>query len=438
MCCYRAAHQSIVIDEAYTYNHFVDGTWASLYFPRDANYHILFSILAKLSVGAFGLSEFSLRLPTLIAGFFLILGVFRVLETGASRKVRWIALVALSLQPLLLDFSVAARGYGLGLALFVYALHFSMRRRFVMAGTLAGLAIAANLTMAFPVLGLMCAAALVERRGVPIVKLTGPAAILGAIFWFGALRGVIEGSYRIGYPTIRESLYSIVFPSTTDHAGLFRIEHRTAVTAEMIVILSIAAFIAIVSARDFLRKAKEKSIPGLTLTATALGLVAAHYLFRLPYPVDRTGVYLVLLFGLAWAIAADEVKNRWSRRINLTLACAAILQFALAFETQYFLIWKFDMRTATVARLVKKACEGKPDGSVTVSAAWVHQSALEFYRRDLHITALRPVEYHDPAPLAGFDFYVLNEPDANAVDQAGLRRLYSDRESGIVLAESKR
>lgn len=181
MCCYRAAHQSIVIDEAYTYNHFVDGTWASLYFPRDANYHILFSILAKLSVGAFGLSEFSLRLPTLIAGFFLILGVFRVLETGASRKVRWIALVALSLQPLLLDFSVAARGYGLGLALFVYALHFSMRRRFVMAGTLAGLAIAANLTMAFPVLGLMCAAALVERRGVPIVKLTRQAAILGAI-----------------------------------------------------------------------------------------------------------------------------------------------------------------------------------------------------------------------------------------------------------------
>ncbi len=38
-----------------------------------------------------------------------------VLETAvSSRAIRWVALVTLSLNPLLLDLSVAARGYGLG------------------------------------------------------------------------------------------------------------------------------------------------------------------------------------------------------------------------------------------------------------------------------------------------------------------------------------
>src|SRR5262249_20159660 len=71
---YRAAHQSLTVDEAFSHSRFLTNYWA-IWGPYDANNHVLFSILAKLSIDLFGLSEFSLRLPTLIGGFFMTLGV---------------------------------------------------------------------------------------------------------------------------------------------------------------------------------------------------------------------------------------------------------------------------------------------------------------------------------------------------------------------------
>src|SRR5580704_7068382 len=95
-CGYRAAVQSITVDEATTYLSYVRGNWASIWTNYDANNHILYSILAQLSVRAFHISEFSLRLPTVIAGLFFIIGIHRVLElTVDSRVIRWIALVAI-------------------------------------------------------------------------------------------------------------------------------------------------------------------------------------------------------------------------------------------------------------------------------------------------------------------------------------------------------
>ena len=143
VCAYRAAAQSITVDEATTYLNYVREHWANVWSNYDPNNHILYSILAQLSVRAFRVSEFSLRLPSVLAGFFLVIGIHRVLEqTVESRAVRWIALVGLSTAPLMLDFSVAARGYGLGLALLVWAIYFSVRGRDAWAGVFAGLSIA--------------------------------------------------------------------------------------------------------------------------------------------------------------------------------------------------------------------------------------------------------------------------------------------------------
>src|SRR2546421_4785714 len=70
VCAWRAAHQSITHDEAFSFLRFIDGPWSSLWSRYDAANHVLYSFLAKLSVTLFGLSEFSLRLPSVLAGFF--------------------------------------------------------------------------------------------------------------------------------------------------------------------------------------------------------------------------------------------------------------------------------------------------------------------------------------------------------------------------------
>src|SRR5580698_6653085 len=62
-CGYRAAHQSVNLDEAYTFTSYLEHSWREIYGPYDANNHVLFSILARLSIKLFGLSELSLRAP---------------------------------------------------------------------------------------------------------------------------------------------------------------------------------------------------------------------------------------------------------------------------------------------------------------------------------------------------------------------------------------
>ena len=61
-------------------------------------------------------------LPSVLAGLFLVIGFHRVLvATVPSAIIRCIAVIGFSLAPLMLDFSIAARGYSLGLALLACA-----------------------------------------------------------------------------------------------------------------------------------------------------------------------------------------------------------------------------------------------------------------------------------------------------------------------------
>ncbi len=105
----------------------------------------------------FGDSEFALRLPSVIAGFFLMLGVWRILESIDSRAVRWVAFAAIGLHPLMFDFSAAARGYSLAMAFLVWALYAGMSQRYRTAAVLLGLAVSANFSAAVPALGLLVA-----------------------------------------------------------------------------------------------------------------------------------------------------------------------------------------------------------------------------------------------------------------------------------------
>ena len=50
LCAYRAATQSVVHDEAFSFNLFLSHRWRDIYFNYDAANHVLFSLLAKLSI----------------------------------------------------------------------------------------------------------------------------------------------------------------------------------------------------------------------------------------------------------------------------------------------------------------------------------------------------------------------------------------------------
>jgi len=433
-CGYRAVHQSIVIDEAYTYLRFIRGPWSVVYSPYDANNHVLNTILAKLCIQFLGLSEFAMRLPSLLSGFFLILGIYFVLELTTSRAIRWIAVFALALHPALLDFSIAARGYGTALAFLIWALYFSLRRRYAIAGVLLGLAFCANLTTIFPALALILAATILSTgRASTLASLFIPAAAVAFVISYPALRTAQKYHFYIGNPTLTSTVGEIVTDSLHGAPALgFLAGARAVHAAQFIFVPAIFAFILIATRRAF-----PAVLPALTLAFTLLGLIAAHTFFGLNYPIGRTALYLPLLFCIAWAIASDNARHPALRGANLLLAALLIAQFTTQIQTESFHPWVFDEDTRHVAELLKQACAGKPDQSISIGATWIHQPALEFYRDALPIPALQPVVRQSPAELLGHDFYVLNDPDTAALPRANLQILFSGKSSGIVLAASQ-
>ncbi len=443
---YRAATQSITVDEATTYLNYVREHWANIWSNYDPNNHILYSILAQLSVRAFHVSEFSLRLPSVLAGFFFVIGVHRVLEhTVDSRAIRWIALAGLCTAPLLLDFSVAARGYGLSLALLAWAVAFSVRGRDAWAGALLGLSLAANFNIAFPAHGLILGPLVffqgrfVSRwRGSLAVALPA-AAIFGAIC-YPVLLQVKTSQLYVGEPAISAALYNLVFltiRAVPGHPGWFG-AGTGAHAIEYFFLPAVMLFALAVSIREFRREKypRRALLPAFALLI-ALGAIAfAHFVAGLNYPVDRLGLPLFVLFGLVWAIAASQVPKPRILALNALLAALLIAQFLTQFHTRYFALWVFDLPMKQVAQRIGEDVRGKPPASVSVSATWVHTPALEFYRYRDHLTALQPIERHQHTQLNGFDYYVLNLKDDDDVKAAPVRGaipLFRDDFSGVVL-----
>src|SRR5438067_7827316 len=125
---YRATHQSVTVDEAFTYSSHiaVKNFWS---FRGDvANNHVLHTLLCKLSIVLFGVSELTLRLPSLLGGLLYFIGLFRLSRFLFGRGIWFLFSVALnSLILLILAYLSAARGYGLGLGFLTCVLYYLLR-----------------------------------------------------------------------------------------------------------------------------------------------------------------------------------------------------------------------------------------------------------------------------------------------------------------------
>jgi hypothetical protein len=212
ICLYRAVHQGITTDEAFNYNRFVEGGWTSVANPFDANNHVLYTALAKLSSSLLGVSEWSLRLPSVIGGALLMWLVFELLLFAPSRWLRWIAFLAIASHPLSMDFSIAARGYSLSICLLLLGVLFVMRgqRPAWASGIALGLAASANLGTVFPGLALIVVVTALSgiRKG---LQMFASALAVGAAICCFPLRTATRGSFYLGYPSFSQALESYRF-----------------------------------------------------------------------------------------------------------------------------------------------------------------------------------------------------------------------------------
>jgi hypothetical protein len=345
--------------------------------------------------------------------------------------VRWIALAGLALHPLALDFSIAARGYGLALAFLVWGIWAQRRGSSVLTGVLLGLAVSANLTMAFPALAvLVCARFLFRERA----KAAAAAALVFAAVCVPLLRDASPDKFYAGLPTLQGSALEMTWASIrsiVDSPGLF----GTPPAAEWIVRWLLPLLIVELAIQAWRREPDEARRVLLMFLVTIGGLFAAKHLFGVLYPVNRTGLYVPILFGLAWAFGADRETSslRW---VHGALALALVAQFATQSQTNAFYVWPYDRDTKMFLQMLKERTAGLPEQSVSISAVNYQQPTIEFYRKFLDVKALQPVEWTSTPALTGKDYYFIHSLE-KPVDETSYRVLFRDKLVGMYLMQGR-
>ena len=482
--CYRAATQSIVHDEALTWQLYLIGPASAIFEVYDANNHFLATLLFRLSTALFGFSEFSMRLPTLLAGAWYFWTVLRLsLLAFPNRAIFFVAIAVLTLNPILLDFLVAARGYGLAIAALFWALYQMLEyfrerdeaaakpsSRLYKAALGLSIAVAANLTLLVPALVLAAAfSALISRPRAPIAieaaperpgktkshkkkhrdeisKAVGPGRFrdlghfaipilgLAAVYFLAApIETARMQDFYVGTESAWESLRNLLEAS-------FAYNHPNApgtwLIAVAVVVLTVVAGALFITIRGFGRRSISELLVLLSAVAvagSALMLLVLHFALGLPYPVDRTGLYFVPLASLC-ALGLAQVLLDQGVRIPayaVMLVCSAIaIVFALEWNTRSFWVWRYDADTKRIFAEIANR-RGQED-SVRLGVSWQLEPSLNFYRTVRNAVWMKPVERD------GLDgprrFYALIEADQGEIAPRGLRVVYRGDRSGSVLA----
>ena len=491
---YRAATQSIVHDEALSWQFYLSGPASAIFQTYTANNHFLATVLFRISTTLFGSSEFAMRLPTVLAGGWFFWTVLRL--CGLLFGDGWLFLLgcgALTLNPILLDFLVAARGYGLAMAGLFWALfqmlswlddrergipEEQLHKRLWKAALGCSIAVAANLTLLMPVFIVAIAFCVLllrkpETTGVVDAAQSSkarkkskkarpeiarePGRSYASLVHFVVPVGVLAITFLLASPialarsedlytgtssalTSLRSLMNVSFAYGGELSRLYGIERVWSDIAMIFLpVTAVAALVvAFLTARLWHSVAAVATLfAALAVVGSAMLLAGSHLLSGIPYPEDRTGIYFVPLatlaaLGLAQILAERPGLPRWiGVGVALVLATFTV-EFAGQWNVKSFWVWRYDADTKQIFEKLEAAPKpgGQGAGSVRLGVSWVFEPALNYYRE------VRKADWMAPVQRDGFEgvrqFYVLRPEDQNAA-MPKLAPLYKGPISGALL-----
>ncbi|MBC8164446.1 MAG: hypothetical protein H7Y20_01095 [Bryobacteraceae bacterium] len=463
LCVYRARTQSFAVDEAWVYNSFVSQPVSTMAKYYDACNHVLHTLLMKAALAMFGSGELALRIPSLLGAALYCLAVFRLTSLTLRGWPQLLAVALLTLNPLVLDFLVAARGYGLGLGLLFWALYCALLYQFRgvkmkwlrLAGLLAGLSTGANLVFLFPVaalgLTLMILAWRHGRRGLWEVMdgYGGPVIVTAFLINVLPLLRATPDLFYFGATNLMASANSLIL-SFVKVSGRWP-EPSLRYFAGWIALTILPAALILLAAgfsRTVLRYIREQRMPfrltpfilpsGMILFS-AIALVFAHIVFGVKYPEGRTGIYFIPLFFFAAITGMGLVQEeRWRHAVKAGNLAGVLFIFIFLVQTdnRYFTNWRYDAATPRLLRrmhedFAKRVVVGQKPIQIGTSEL-ISQTVL-YYRSRRRLDWMEEPQTRDLASFP-YEYYLLTERDSPLVGELGLRVLAHDQLSGETLA----
>jgi hypothetical protein len=461
-CCtvYRAATQSISIDEAFCYERVVSKPFVEMMTgDYDANNHILYTILTQVSVKLFGVSPLALRIPSLLGG--VIFFTFLFLLCRVVFATEWINLLIICLigmNPFILDFLVISRGYGLSAAFYLAALyaaarllikHDSSRLVMLLGGVSLGLSVSANLAFAFPGIALLCVMALLllleqprTRLGAWVLLFLVPSVVVAASIIVVPLSHSEPANFYVGVDSLRATLTGLLQISLyREHSPLYTLGKQfalgltPAIAPLLLLLLGIAVFARIRPSSETGTKESVALFSGV-LATSIFGLWLAHTLFSIPYPYRRTGIYLIILFPLSFGAALQYFDH--SRLQSATRSLASLLSipvlvlFLAQTNLRMYGEWPFDENFKGVVDQVIARHATNPDAKVAVGLNRIYGFQFRFYGSMMGLDWIRRAD--SEIGDASYDYYVLRPEDRPLLNDRNLKVIYRDLNSYAILA----
>lgn len=449
---YRAATWSITIDEARVFNDFIATPFESLFASYDACYHVLHTWLTRFAVGMLGRGEWVVRLPGLVAAVFYFAAVWKLANRvmGAG-PLHLLAVVVLSANPLIFDHLSLARGYGLALTLFTWAFYHLVlaaserdARRITKAAYLMGLSVAANLTFAFPVAGLvvMFLAMWIRREGWRLGELIDrlllPMIVPPILILMIPLSRMAPNPFYFGADRLVAMWDSLIF-YTVAHGG--DVNWNWTVFASVWILPVVGAIVTAAAIATLWKRTLQGAaayaflLSAGTMILALLILMAGHRWAGLPYPAARTGIYLIWLVLVAWvaALRAPVWKGAlrvvpWVLGVSLIVNVPSLVEAA---KSTAYLEFRPDAEVKQAVRQLRELQAAAPKPA-KVGGSWEHADGLNYYRLRYR---LRWLEKHERKGLKdGFDYYVLTARDGAWVEKLRLRRVWTGPRTGIIVA----
>jgi hypothetical protein len=489
---YRAATQSIAHDEALTHQYFLRGPFSDVWTKYNANNHLLHTFLCKISISLFGLSELSLRLPSLLGGGLYLMAVYRLaVLVFRDGQLFLLTIGLLSLNPFVLDYLSAARGYGAASAFLLLALYYFLRldlrspdkATLRKLGLCAGLAVAANLTLLFPMTALGAVLFLwywlqnPQGRGIRVILMhaVGPAALTLALVFtlpfcyavgrliskhaaegaggqqvdkFAFAKATAHRTFYVGAPSLRVGFESLVWASffrdsrDTEYDGVNPLTGVPSGEAFLIASLTVASIgYGCVLAAGFVGRgsppasasAKLLMVVSATMLITLGVVITAHWFLRFPYPELRTGLYWIPLVTLACVALTAQLQQRRLVMVLGLIFAGFVIQYGAAFQTAEYLEWRYCSPARPIVERMRLAPRDDAIQPHCIGATWQMEPSLNFYREMFHLTWLSEVR-RQPVEETQCSFYVLLYDDRSLVSKRQLRVLLDDPASGAILA----
>ncbi|MEI9815029.1 MAG: hypothetical protein WDO18_21335 [Acidobacteriota bacterium] len=290
----------------------------------------------------------------------------------------------------------------MGIAFLLWALYAAQSRESTRAAVLLGLGIASNLTIAIPAVALIMIIAIARRQPREAFLAALIAGGIAVAICAYPMRGASPGHFYVGFPDGLQSATNLIYVSTravSAPAGLFGTE-----AASQRIALWILPAIGLLWTVLFLRRREELLVP-LVLAISISAVIAAHVLLGAPYPVDRTGLYLMALALLTCAILADAPGTLPA--LQGGILPVLVLQFTLQLQTRTFRVWPYNDGSKELALRLLDECQGRAPASITVGTYFTDQPSLEFYRQRYSLACVKPMDRLLEPYVPGYNYFVV-------------------------------